>query len=117
MEGTQRDDPARQLRDDRGTRPVFGDGAAIGDIKYKLTLTNWRRNDLYEVVAFATAAGADRAAIIEFRHNTEPQPPALQIGSINVRHFAWQANDDIDPQVAASVLGDEIAAWLNETPA
>ena len=81
---------------------VFGYGAAIGDIRYKLAEQDWRRCDLYEVVAFATAAGADRAALVEFARGSDVLPPPLALGSMSVRHFAWDA--DVEPHEAAGQL-------------
>jgi len=92
---------------------VFGYASAIADIKYKLAEPRWRRSDLYEVVAFATAAGATRAAIVEFRHRDDPRPPAVQLGHIDVQHFGWLADEDVPPEAAAQNLAAEVAAWLS----
>src|SRR5205823_4838190 len=46
---------------------IIGYGEAIADVKYKLATANWLRADLYEIVAFAEAAGTSRAAVIGFR--------------------------------------------------
>lgn len=39
---------------------IFGDLAAVGDVKYKTGGPDWDRGDLYQVVAFATAADPRR---------------------------------------------------------
>jgi hypothetical protein len=91
---------------------VIGYGDAIGDVKYKLTRQTWLRADLYEVTAFATAAGAPRAAIVSFRAADDPQPPTVGIGGTEVRHFAWLADAGVTPVSAGESLAGEIAAWL-----
>jgi hypothetical protein len=94
---------------------LFGYGDAIGDVKYKLASARWLRADLYEIVAFAAAAGTSRAAIIGFRSATTPQPPSVSVGGTQVRYFAWLADEDVTPLFAANSLAAEITAWL-ESP-
>ena len=77
---------------------VLGDVIAVGDVKYKRVLSRWRRADLYEVTAFATAAGVARAAVIGFRGNDDPDPPPpVGVGETHVRFFAWDARDKFRP--------------------
>jgi hypothetical protein len=84
---------------------VIGYGDAIGDVKYKLTRQTWLRADLYEVTAFATAAGAPRAAIVSFRAADDPQPPTVGIGGTEVRHFAWLADAGVTPCFSGRIAG------------
>jgi 5-methylcytosine-specific restriction enzyme subunit McrC len=92
---------------------VFGDVIAVGDVKYKRVLPRWRRADLYEVTAFATAAGAPRAAVIGFRGASDPDPPrTVGVGDTDVRFFAWEAHDDVSPEEAAAALAVTIRDWL-----
>jgi 5-methylcytosine-specific restriction enzyme subunit McrC len=45
---------------------VFEDGAAVGDVKYKLATREWRRGDLYQAVAFATGFRAASSLVVDF---------------------------------------------------
>jgi 5-methylcytosine-specific restriction endonuclease McrBC regulatory subunit McrC len=40
---------------------VFDDGRQVGDVRYKLSKGEWRRTDLYQVVAFATGFRSNAA--------------------------------------------------------
>jgi 5-methylcytosine-specific restriction enzyme subunit McrC len=92
---------------------VLGCVIAIGDVKYKRVLARWRRADLYEVTAFATAAGVPRAAVIEFRGEGDPDlPPTVAIGNTQLQCFAWEAREDIAPDQAAALLATTIENWL-----
>jgi hypothetical protein len=92
---------------------LIGYGNAVGDVKYKRAKAKWLRPDLYEVTTFAAAAEVPRAAIIGFRGAEDPQPPPVGIGHINVRYFAWVADDEVAPDAAADALAADIEAWLD----
>ena len=82
-------------------------------MKYKRTRAKWLRPDLYEVTAFAVAAGASRAAVIGFRGPGDPEPPSVYVGDTHVRHFSWPADEGVAPAVAAESLAIEIEEWLD----
>jgi hypothetical protein len=93
---------------------VIGDVDAVADVKYKRTITRWRRADLYEATAFAVAAGTHRGALINFRAEGDPVPPAtVTLGDTEVRSFVWDARDNVAPSVAAARLADDFANWLS----
>jgi hypothetical protein len=93
---------------------LIGDGDAVGDVKYKRTTAKWRRADLYEVTAFAAAAGASRAAIVGFQGVADPElPTTVGIGDTEVRFFAWHAREDVTPVDAAASLAEELDDWLS----
>jgi hypothetical protein len=98
---------------------IFGSIDAIGDAKYKLSGGRWLRSDLYEVVAFATAANTNRACVVGFRRVTDPYPPFVSFGDTHVRYFSWLCDGHLAPSVAADLLAEEIADWLSieATPA
>ena len=45
---------------------VFGDVAAVGDVKYKLMSGEWTRSDLNQIVAFAAAARTQTGIVVGF---------------------------------------------------
>lgn len=89
---------------------LFGYGDAVGDVKYKLASPRWLRADLYEVVAFATAAATSRAAIIGFRRGDNPQPPAVGVGATQVRYFGWLCDDAVNPVHSANAAARSAAS-------
>ncbi len=91
---------------------VFGSIDAIGDVKYKLGTGRWLRSDLYEVVAFATAARSARACVVGFRHTTDPHPPVDAFGDTEAQYCSWICDQDLAPVVAADGLAEELAEWL-----
>jgi len=103
----------RQLSDSRLTlNPdlVFGN-VAIGDVKYRLIGGDWNRRDLYQIVAFATAFGVQRAALIAFGVDVAA-PPALRFSNLNVQLFRWMVDREYSPTRAADELSREIRQWL-----
>jgi 5-methylcytosine-specific restriction enzyme subunit McrC len=100
---------------DMTVRPdlVIDDGKAIADVKYKLAGARWTRADLYEVVAFAEAAGSARAAIVGFRRPGDPQPPEVGVGETTVRYLGWDANEAVEPELVADDVASAFANWLN----
>jgi 5-methylcytosine-specific restriction enzyme subunit McrC len=90
---------------------VFGDVEAIGDIKYKVRNDDWARADLYEVVAFAEAAGVSEAVLVDFQapHSQLAQP--LTFGKIGVNGVAWPADDSLPPALAAESFSAAARRW------
>jgi hypothetical protein len=89
---------------------VFGHTDAVADVKYKLVQGDWRRADLYEIVAFATGYRTRNAALLEFRPaaGTAAAPvhlPDVHVGDVRVRHLAWAA----DPTLAAEDALERVA--------
>jgi hypothetical protein len=96
---------------------VIDETGAIADVKYKIASVKWRRNDLYQIVAFAEALKADRAAIIDFA-DVQHRAPALQVGDIATSNLTWQTADISAPD-AASRLADDLRNWIvrgSQTP-
>jgi 5-methylcytosine-specific restriction enzyme subunit McrC len=93
---------------------VFDEGAAIGDVKYKLNKPEWRRSDLYEIVAFATGYGSQRAAIVGFGGGTSADPPTINVGPVSVRHFTWRTEDELLPEEAGAALCTAVGRWLDD---
>jgi hypothetical protein len=89
---------------------VFG-SAAVGDIKYSLLSSTWKRSHLYQAVAFATGYRVSRAGVFGFT-TTGPRPPELQVGPVYLRAFTWLANEAVAPQVAEAKFVDEARKWI-----
>jgi len=92
---------------------LFDGGVATGDVKYKWLGREWKRNDLYQAIAFAVAFETDLAALGGFRSTPLPEPRLLRIGDIEVREFEWIANSDIPPEEAGKMLASSIDSWLS----
>jgi hypothetical protein len=93
---------------------LIGYATAIADVKYKRVAPTWNRADLYEVVAFAEAAGTKRAGIIGFGGSDAVTPPAVEVGAIEVRYFNWQTDES--PSNAADSVAHAVSEWLDPAP-
>jgi 5-methylcytosine-specific restriction enzyme subunit McrC len=91
---------------------VFGDPVAVGDVKYKLVGSDWRRDHLYQSTAFAVGFRVLSAAVVGFAVQPLDLPPPVNVGDVSVAAFAWRANADVEPEAAAKELGDMLRAWL-----
>jgi 5-methylcytosine-specific restriction enzyme subunit McrC len=92
---------------------VFDKGAAVADVKYKLSQRDWVRPDLYQAVAFATAFQSAAAAVIGFRTDENADiPQAVTVGRLPVRYFVWRAQEALDPQEAGRDLALQVDEWL-----
>ena len=93
---------------------VISAGHAVADVKYKLTASEWRRADLYQLVAFAAAFHAQRAALIGFVEPGRDQPPRIRVGTMDLAHLDWPADPTIAPKHAASAFCASTRSWLDE---
>jgi 5-methylcytosine-specific restriction enzyme subunit McrC len=91
---------------------VFENPPAVADIKYKTTSSKWKRQDLYQVVAYAVALRCRHTAVIEFHDGRGVPPPAVCIGDISVTHFTWSSSPDVSPSEAAIRLSHDVESWL-----
>jgi 5-methylcytosine-specific restriction endonuclease McrBC regulatory subunit McrC len=90
----------------------FGAPAAIGDVKYKIGDGTWTRTDLYQLVAFAAAAGVKTALLVDFRPPSRPPLPALKFGDIAVLNASWPLLPGESPTAARDELVQEAADCL-----
>jgi 5-methylcytosine-specific restriction enzyme subunit McrC len=90
---------------------VFDGGTAVGDVKYKITGTDWNTADLYQTVAFATGYRASKAVVISFSPHGG-KLPTLQVGDVEVSHIPWQADSTLTPSDSATLLIEDLTAWL-----
>jgi hypothetical protein len=95
---------------------VFGDGLAVGDVKYKVSnetdWTNWR-SDLYQSLAFATAARVQSAVIVRFSEAPLTVQP-VESGDYSVAQLVWpvgSAENPIDPTAARAQLARIASEW------
>jgi hypothetical protein len=93
----------------------FGDPAAIGDVKYKIGDGTWNRSDLYQLVAFAAAAGVNTALLVDFRPHTQPPLPSLKFGDIDVLNASWRLLPEKNPDAAREQLVQEVGACIGLT--
>jgi McrBC 5-methylcytosine restriction system component len=85
---------------------------AVGDVKYKLASSEWRRADLYQAAAFAAGFRVSRAAVIAFQTENGGNLPSVKVGDFEIRHFTWDAHADTAPEEAASQLINNIVSWI-----
>jgi hypothetical protein len=97
---------------------VFGNDMAVGDVKYKVSdeadWTNWR-GDLYQSLAFATAARVKKSVIVRFSE----LPLAIDsvvAGDTQVSQLVWRLGtieEPVSPTVAREELGRAALVWWN----
>ena len=98
---------------------IFGK-LAVADVKYKLSKRSWRKDDLYQLVAFAAGFKVANAAMIDFAHVSRPVLETAEFGSVHVAHLTWPALTDRVPSAALEQLAREVVAWSarwEESPA
>ena len=95
---------------------VFGGDLAVGDVKYKVSdesdWTNWR-GDLYQSLAFATAARVTNSVIVRFSEAPLSIVPVLA-GGTTVSQLVWRvgtSEEPVSPAVAREELGRAAAQW------
>jgi 5-methylcytosine-specific restriction endonuclease McrBC regulatory subunit McrC len=93
---------------------VFGEDAALADVKYKLAGKEWDRGDLYEVVAFGAALRTPHCAVVIFRDPATDPLPALGVGDFTVSELCWPVADHISPETASAALAIQVQKWLGE---
>jgi 5-methylcytosine-specific restriction enzyme subunit McrC len=93
---------------------VFGPRLAIGDVKYKISGTEWERSDLYQAIAFAAGFRTIDAAIVNLGSLQAPSLPDVVAGNIRVRHLIWRADKELSADSAAAELGRQARNWLAE---
>lgn len=94
---------------------VFGNGGAVGDVKYRRAGDGEiKRDELNQVVTFATGYAATRAAIIAFGACETGEQ--VRVGTVAVNAFYWNP-DTATPEEAASALAEKVSGWLDSSAA
>ena len=91
---------------------VFGDLAAVGDVKYKTDRSDWNRGDLYQVIAFATAAGVENAILIDFRRPSITALEPVWFDQVKASNVSWPMEPALPPNEAATMFITELKAAL-----
>src|SRR4029079_4215071 len=89
---------------------VIEDGLVVGDVKYKLLGGEWRRSDLYQVIAFATAYRTRYGCLVGFRPPGTAQLDPLSVGDIHIEELAWEA----DPTLTAAQARQRFVAQVDQ---
>lgn len=90
---------------------VFGDTLAVGDVKYKTGGSDWDRNDLYQVVAFAAAAQVEKGLLVDFGRDVVVPRAGVAFGDIEVVNVRWTATASTPFEDARkSLIGQVMAA-------
>lgn len=92
---------------------VFGDWAAVGDVKYKLDRLDWDRGDLYQVVAFAAAAGVKSAVLVDFRRPDIDALDPIWFDQIKISNVSWPTDPRLSPQEAAKTFVAQLDSALD----
>jgi hypothetical protein len=91
---------------------VFGDTLAVGDVKYKTGGTDWDRNDLYQVVAFAAAARAEKGLLVDFGRDVAIPRAGVTFGDIEVINARWTATPSTPFEGARESLVSQVMTAL-----
>lgn len=92
---------------------LFNDGVAVGDVKYRLGGSRWRRDDLYQAEAFATAFNARFASVVSFATQDAEAAPPLAVGRVRLANFNWVCSETTPPPHAAGLLANEVQSWVS----
>ena len=97
---------------------VFGEDLAVGDVKYKVSddtdWTHWR-GDLYQSLAFATAARVKNSVIVRFSESSLSVAPVVA-GGTEVSQLVWRvgtSEEPVAPSLAREELGQAALEWWN----
>lgn len=89
---------------------VFGNLPVVGDVKYKVTMDgSIGRSDLYQAATFATGYGVGQAVVVGF--GSQAVGERVRVGGADIRGFNWDVGQ-LDPEVSADLLANELAEWL-----
>ena len=91
---------------------VFESGRVVGDVKYKIPGSDWPRNDLYQLVAFATGFRARTGVVVHFAKDEDERLPSVEVGDVHLHAASWLASEDITPQEALTRLALSVDALL-----
>lgn len=94
---------------------VFDQGAAVGDVKYRIFDLSWRRSDMYQAVAFATGFHADRAVVVGFSRSADCRPESVHVGDVLLAAAPWHACESVAPEAACSSVVDAVATFLGSS--
>lgn len=96
---------------------VFNGSFAIGDIKYRTLGPDWRRSDLYQVVAFAAAFRTKHSVVLGFSQQVASKvPQRVQVGDVHVQPIGWCADASISPAESELMLHTELQRWWSTIP-
>lgn len=87
---------------------TFG-GLAIGDVKYSLDNGGWRRDDVYQLLAFSVAHSCDRALLVNFC-TAPPQKASASVAGTLLERLSWRL--DLPPHQAGELLVEQTRTWL-----
>jgi|ERR1700681_17731 len=93
---------------------VFEPALGVGDVKYKINWEELPRSDLYQVVSFAAAYRSKEAALVSFKTDLREPLRDAHFGETVVRHFFWDARQEMPPAEAADVFVRAVRSWLRD---
>jgi|AntAceMinimDraft_1070359.scaffolds.fasta_scaffold35480_2 hypothetical protein len=92
---------------------IFGDGFAIGDVKYKQLQSVWNKPDFNQLVTFATGFQSNHAILVGFASSeTAVLPKPVQIGGVSTTVLGWLTTDATSPESSRNQLVAEVKHWL-----
>lgn len=94
---------------------LFGNGVAVGDVKYRFLGADWSRSDLNQVVTFATAFHCSYALVLGFaRDANAPRPRSVPVGPVRAASLAWVASPGLDPAESSRQLEVQVRRWMRD---
>lgn len=87
-------------------------GFGVGDVKYSLDKGSWRRADVYQLLAFATAHECSNALLVNFDPKKPPSAKVDVAGTVLDR-VSWQLSET--PAGAAERLVEDVRLWVSST--
>ena len=92
---------------------IFGDGLAIGDVKYKQLQSVWNKPDFNQIVTFATGFQSKYAILLGFASSeTAVLSKPVQIGDVSTMALGWLTADAASPESSRNQLVAEVKYWL-----
>jgi len=90
---------------------VFNSDLAVGDVKYRLASSDWKRHELNQTVTFAAAFRVLQGVVVGFSTTAHPKVPVVNVGDFTITPLNW--NCSVKPRDAAKLLSGEIDLWLS----
>lgn len=91
---------------------VFDNGLVTGDVKYKITSSNWVRSDVAQAAMFAAGFNAKAALIISFSNSDAETDIEMNLGELPLRRITWRSSEKVDPLVAEEEFIARMRAFL-----
>ena len=76
---------------------IFENGTVTGDVKYKISESNWVRSDVAQAAMFASGYDAKAAVILSFAEDKDLIELKMDLGQLQLHRITWQASEHVKP--------------------